>query len=80
MHCGRFSFFTANAQLKVSSTGKVSVGTTQDAASTLSVGGAGHSNYAAYVNGKSFSGKWIYYTNNRRRRYCQIRITHTWFL
>lgn len=47
------SALTVSAQLKVSSTGKVSVGTTQDAASTLSVGGAGHSNYAAYVNGKA---------------------------
>ena len=43
----------ANAQLKVSSTGKVSIGTTAVSASKLSVGAAGHSNYAAYINGNS---------------------------
>lgn len=42
---------SASAQLKVSSTGNVSVGTTAASASKLSVGSAGHSMYAAYVKG-----------------------------
>ena len=52
MHCGRFSFFTASAQLKVSTAGNMSVGVTLNAASTLSVGGTGSDSYAAYVNDK----------------------------
>ena len=42
---------SSSAQLKVSSSGKVSVGTTQTSASALSVNSAGNSNYAVYING-----------------------------
>ncbi len=46
-----FCATVAQAQLRVSSQGKVAVGTTANAASTLSVNSAGNSNYAAYVKG-----------------------------
>ena len=42
-----FCATVAQAQLRVSSQGKVAVGTTANAASTLSVNSAGNSNYAA---------------------------------
>lgn len=42
---------TASAQLKVSSSGNVSVGTTANAASTLSVNAIGDTLYAAFING-----------------------------
>ena len=48
-----FFSFTANAQLKVSPAGKVSVGTTNTPASVLSVNSAGNSNYAAYISGNT---------------------------
>lgn len=43
--------FSANAQLKVSSSGNVSVGTTANAMSTFSVNSIGDSTYTAYING-----------------------------
>ena len=48
-----FFALTASAQLKVSSTGKVSVGTTSASSSALSVNSTGNSNYAAYINGNT---------------------------
>jgi hypothetical protein len=48
---GLLSILTASAQLKVSSDSTVCIGVYQDAASTLSVGGTGSGDYAAYVNG-----------------------------
>lgn len=42
---------SAHAQLKVSSDGNVSVGTTASSASTFSVNSSGESNYAAYIKG-----------------------------
>jgi len=46
-----FITLSASAQLKVSSTGKVSVGTTSASSSALSVNSTGHSDYAAFING-----------------------------
>lgn len=46
-----FFALTASAQLKVASTGKVSVGTTSNSLSALSVNSPGNNNYAAYING-----------------------------
>ena len=46
-----FLALTANAQYKLFPSGKVSVGTTQEPASTLSVNSVGNSGYDAYVNG-----------------------------
>ena len=43
---------SAHAQLKVSSDGNVSVGTTSSSASALSVNSVGDSLYAAFINGK----------------------------
>ncbi len=43
---------TVSAQLKVSSNGKVTVGSTNPPASTLSVNCVGDSTYTAYINGK----------------------------
>ena len=44
---------SASAQLKVSSAGKVSVGTTNASASTLSVNSTGNSNYEVYISGNT---------------------------